>query len=249
MSSESIRRLRRSPLRRALLGVLAGPLLLTGFAAHAKGTLAADDPSWRLQSSADGINLYRSSIRGSGVVPLKATMTIPGTIEEVSLVLQDISRRSEWVGNRTESVLLERPSDYDQTEYLRVDLPWPVSDRSAVIRAHITVSDDRGRATITAESVESCPADTLPRLVRAQVHPSTFQMTQAPGRVEIVALVFVDPAGWIPKWIVNYFAGRVARATFVGLRRQVARNLYSAAQRRAMRERILAYGRAPTVTN
>jgi hypothetical protein len=80
-------------------------------------------------------------------------------------------------------------------------------------------------------------------LVRAQVHESTFHMTQKPGHVDVVALVFIDPCGWIPKWVVNYFASRVARSTCVGLRHQVGRNLYSAAQRNAMHERIQAYGR------
>jgi hypothetical protein len=32
-------------------------------------------------------------------------------------------------------------------------------------------------------------------------------MTQKSGEVEIVALVFIDPGGSVPKWIVNWFAG------------------------------------------
>ena len=229
-----------------LLSVLLAALSLGVFARAEPpaALLAADDPSWRLQSSSDGIELYRASLRGSGVVPVKATMSIPGTIEEVSLVLEDLPRRQEWIGNRTESLLLERVSDYDQTEYLRVDLPWPVLDRSALIRARVEVSEDHRTATIHAQSIASHPADTLPRLVRAEVAPSTLRMRQAPGQVEIEALVFIDPGGWIPKWIVNYFATRVARSTFSGLRRQVSRHLYSPSQIRTMRGRIEAYGRS-----
>jgi hypothetical protein len=232
------------PSRRAgrLLSALVAALTLCA-TVRAATPLAADDRAWQLQSSSDGIALYRASLRGSGIVPMKATLSIPGTIAEVSLVLEDIPRRQQWVGNRTESVVLERASDYDQVEYLHVDLPWPVNDRSALIRARVQVSEDRRTATIYAQSIASHPADTLPKLIRAEVAPSSFQMTQAPGRVEIVALVFVDPGGWIPKWLVNYFATRVARSTFRDLRRQVARRLYSPAQVRAMHQRIEAYGR------
>ncbi len=223
--------------RCALLALAASLLVVS--AARAGTLLSVDDPGWKLQSSGDGISLYRCQVKGSGVVPVKATMTIPGTIEEVSLVLEDIPRRPEWVGTRTKSTLLERRSDYEQYEYLRVYMPWPVSDRSAIIRARITVSDDRVRATIAAESVPSHPAaDTLPVLVRSQVHTSTFQMTQKPGQVEVVALVFIDPRGNVPKWIVNYFAGRMARATLRDLRKQVAKHLYSPAQVRQMTRRI-----------
>ena len=115
------------------------------------------------------------------------------------------------------------------------------SDRTALFNARVTVSDDRTRAIITAESVESPLADGLPRQVRARIHTSTFQMTQLPGRVEIVVLVFVDPGGFLPKWLVSRFTDHVARSTFVDLRRQVARKLYSARQIAAMRRRILAY--------
>jgi len=203
--------------------------------------IGVDDPSWHLESSSDGIVLYASSIPQAKVVPLKAVMTIPGTIEDVALVLEDMSRRGDWISNFGQSVMLERTNDYDQTEYLRVDLPWPAEDRSAVVRVRVTVSDDLARAVIAAESVESPLANKLPRLVRAQVHASTFQMTQLAGRVEVVALVFIDPCGSLPKWLVNYFTRRGARTTLSGLRRQVSRRLYSPGQVAAMRRRIEGY--------
>jgi len=203
--------------------------------------ITVDDPSWHLESSADGIALYSGSVPEVRVVPVKAVMTIPGTIADVALVLEDIPRRGDWISNFDQSVLLERPNDYDQTEYLRVDLPWPASDRTAVVRVRVTVSDDLRRATIAGESVNSPLADRFPKLVRAQVHTSTFQMTQVGDRVEVVALVFIDPSGSVPKWIVNFFTRRGARTTLTSLRRQVARRLYTASQVSAMRRRIEGY--------
>jgi hypothetical protein len=110
-----------------------------------------------------------------------------------------------------------------------------------VVRVRVTVSDDLRHATIAGESVDSRLADPLPKLVRAQVHASTFEMTQVGGRVEVVALVFIDPRGGVPTWIVNYFTRRGARQTLSGLRRQVARRLYSPSQVTAMRRRIEGY--------
>lgn len=203
--------------------------------------IGVDDPSWHLESSSDGIALYSSSIPEVRVVPLKVVMTIPGTIEEVALVLEDLTRRGDWISDFGQSILLERTNDYDQTEYLRVDLPWPAQDRSAVVRIRVTVSDDLRRAVIAGESVETPLANRLPKLVRAQVHASTFQMTQVGGTVQVVALVFIDPCGGLPKWIVNYFTRRGARTTLAGLRRQVARRLYSPSQVAAMRRRMEGY--------
>ena len=228
--------------RVAVAMLLVAGLTAPSFAeGPARPRIAIDDPSWHLESSSDGITLFSNSIPGIGVVPLKAVMTIPGTIEEVSLVLEDISRRGEWISNFGRSVVLDKANDYDQTEYLRVDMPWPASDRSALVRARITVSDDLKRATIAAESIDSFPADTLPVLVRSKIYASTFQMTQVGDHVEVVALVFIDPRGSIPKWIVNYFTRRVSRSTLSGLRRQVARKLYASAQVAAMHARMHGY--------
>ena len=229
----------------AAIGVLAlacfAATLEAGPATMPRDRITMDDPSWHLESSSDGIALYSGSVPAERVVPVKAVMTIPGTIADVALVLEDISRRGDWISNFEKSVLLERPNDYDQTEYLLVDLPWPASDRTAVVRIQVTVSDDLRRATIAGESVNSPLADRFPKLVRAQVHSSTFQMTQVGDRVEVVALVFIDPSGSVPKWIVNYFTRRGARTTLVGLRRQVARRLYTLSQVSAMRRRIEGY--------
>lgn len=216
-------------------------LLACAGAAGAQPRIALDAPSWRLQSSDKGISIYRANVVGTNVVPFKAVMTIPGTLEEVSMVLEDISRRGEWISHYGMSLLLDRPNDYDQIEYLRVAMPWPVADRSALIRVRITVSDDVHTATIAAESVESHPRDTLPALVRALVYASTFQMTQVDDHVEVASLVFIDPRGRIPAWVVNYFTSRVAQSTLEGLRKQVARNLYAREKLDAMRNRMAGY--------
>ena len=233
----------RFGLRRGLPGALwlIGAIPALCLAQRAQPRIEMADSSWHLESSDDGIFLFTSAVPGTGIAPFKAVMTIPGTIADVSMVLEDIPRRSDWISNFGLSALLERASDYDQTEYLRVAMPWPASDRSALIRVQITVTDDLQQATIAAESVDGHQADTLPVLVRSRVYASTFQMTQVGDHVEVAALVFIDPRGSIPKWIVNFFTGRVARATLGGLRRQVARKLYAPAQLQAMHQRMQAF--------
>ena len=64
-------------------------------AAQPPQKISIEGSNGRLESSADGITIHGSSVRGIGVVPLKATMIIPGTMEEISLVLEDIARRRE----------------------------------------------------------------------------------------------------------------------------------------------------------
>src|SRR5437870_7266084 len=102
---------RTSNRLRVVLACLSSTLLL-GSTMRAQPHIAIEDASWHLESSSDGILLYSGSVAGVGIVPLKVVMTIPGTIEEVSLVLEDIPRRGEWISNFSQSVLLERTNDY-----------------------------------------------------------------------------------------------------------------------------------------
>jgi hypothetical protein len=203
--------------------------------------ITVDSPLWRRQSDSDGIVLYEADVQRGGVVPVKAEMTIPGTIEEISAVLEDIPRRGDWVMHFGESRLLERRNDYQQSEYLRMAMPWPVADRCTLVQVDISVSDDRRTASIAAHSIDCCLPAGAPDNVRAKVYASTFQMTQDGPQVRVVGLVFIDPEGALPKWAVNLYTRVVARHTLSHLRRQVGRKLYGPAVLADLTRRIQGY--------
>jgi len=207
-------------------------------AALAEPHIALDSPLWRLESDDDGVRLYSSRVEGTDIVPFKAVMSIPASIEEVAAVLEDMPRRSEWVARFGGSVLLERWGDYDRTEYVRMRMPWPLSDRTARVRVLVSVSRHRNVVSIVGRSVRARGRPDLPEFVLAEVYESTFQMARRAGSTEVTALAFVDPRGNLPKWVVNLFTGREARRTLVGLRRQVDRNLYGPAVLGEIRARI-----------
>lgn len=196
---------------------------------------------WSLESDSRGICIYACRVQGTGIVPFKSVMTIPASIEEISAVLEDISRRGEWIVRFGESRLIERKNDYDQTEYLRMSMPWPLTDRTAFVRVQITVSDDLRTASIAGRTVSGTASAELPELVRAEIYESTFQMTVTPGGTEVSALIFIDPRGNLPQWAVNFYTKRVSRGTLEGLRRQVAKKLYSEEVLKALRHRIKNY--------
>ena len=216
-------------------------LLVQASLAWARPSVKVDSSAWRLASDHDGIALYSCQVEGTGIVPFKAVMRIPASIEEISVVLEDASRRGDWISHFGSSALLERKDDYEQTEYLRMAMPWPIADRTSVVRVRISVSKDQRTATIAGRSVEAAPTAAYPALVRALIYDSTFQMTRAAEGTEVTALIFIDPQGNLPKWAVNLFTGTVSRSTLAGLRRQVAKKLYSPEVIAAMRERILDY--------
>lgn len=224
-----------------------GLLLLLAHPALARPHISIDSPRWRLESRYDGISLYSSRVEGTGIVPLKAVMTIPASIAAISAVLEDASRRREWVARFGGSVLLEKKTDYEQIEWVRMLMPWPLSDRTARVRLLVSSSDDGKTVTVAGSSVRCCPRSDLPEFVRAEIYESTFQMVRRGSQTEVTALAFVDPRGNVPQWVVNLFTGREARRTLEGLRRQVAKELYPPATLEAVRMRIRNYPGRETV--
>ena len=218
------------------IGLLCYPV-----ATWASPKISLDSTLWKLESQSHGISLSTCTVLGTGIVPVKSVMTIPASVEEVSAVLEDAPRRGQWIARFGSSALLERLNDYNQTEYLRMSMPWPFVDRTAIVRVRIGVSEDQSVATVEATSVANYPAPGLPMLLRSEVFESTFQMRRSPEGTRVTALVFVDPKGNLPAWVVNLFTSRVSRQTLEGLRRQVARKLYSPAALEALHHRILHY--------
>jgi hypothetical protein len=219
--------------------LLLSPLLSAAPAARPQAPL--EPARWSLDSDREGIALYSASVPGTKIIPFKCVMSLPAGIEEISAVLEDAPRRHEWISRFAGSALLERASDYEQTEYLRMSLPWPFLDRTALLRVKITVSPGRDSASIAASSVTLAAKTGLPELVRCEIYDSTFQMLRTPKGTEVTALVFIDPKGNLPAWVVNLFTSKVSRRTLEGLRRQVGRKLYSAAELEAMHQRIMRY--------
>jgi hypothetical protein len=219
-------------------------LLLLGLSSGLAAEPAPLGGPWKLESQRNGIALYTRRLGSSRIVPVKCVMSLPASIEEISAVLEDASRRGEWIDRFGASCLLERKSDYEQTEYLRMSLPWPFRDRSSLVKVLISVSDDLSTATIAASSVSCCARAGLSEGVRAEVFESTFEMRKMAGGTEVTALVFIDPKGDLPAWVVNLFTGAVSRRTLEGLRRQVARRLYGPDVLEALHQRILRYSRS-----
>lgn len=220
-----------------------GLLLALALAAQLQALpkIPLDSPRWKMESMHGGICLYSCEVEGTGIVPFKSVMTIPASIEEISAVLEDAPRRWDWIARFGGSELVERKNDYEQTEYVRILMPWPFEDRSTLVRVRISVSDDQSTATIAASSVSCCARASLPELVRAEVNESSFQMRRVGGGTEVTALVFIDPKGNLPKWVVNLFTGGVSRRTLEGLCRQVQRHLYGKDVLEALHHRIQDY--------
>ena len=153
---------------------------------------------------------------------LRAETTIEAELQQVSAVIQDVERHSEWVAQCVESRLLRREGNV-ALHYTRIALSWLAADRDAVLRSelHVLAPDAELRASfsdITEPRVP--PAPGVVRMPRLAGHYHLWALAGGGTRVEY--LFDADPGGWLPTWLARSVARQLPLHTLQNLRARVA---------------------------
>ena len=181
--------------------------------------------AWEELSNEDGIKVWRRDVDGSPVVAFKGETVINAPLAKVANVLDDTSRKGEWVANLLESKDLTIFSPTDRIEYNRTEAPWPIKDRDFVFRA--TVQVDKSSKTITIQ-IKSTTHASKPvdedKAVRGELLESSYVLASlGENRTRVTVEMQVDPKGSVPKWVVNWAQKGWPRKTLEGIRGQCAK--------------------------
>lgn len=179
---------------------------------------------WEEIANEDGIRVFRREMEGSSFKGLKGIGVVDAPIAKVSAVLDDTTRRMEWVANSRDCRTLKRINDFERIEYNQVVVPWPFQDRDFVFHASVSVNPQAREIRILMKSVEE--EKLMPKrsgVVRGIIHQSNYLLREIDGgkRTLISVEVEADPAGEIPSWLVNTFQKGWARHMILGIREQV----------------------------
>jgi hypothetical protein len=179
---------------------------------------------WKKVGSSEGITVYRKEVPGDPVFAYKGEGTLEAPAGKLISVARDIPRQPEWVNRLEEARVLREVGPNHRIIYLKVDSPWPVSDRDFVIESKLVIDAKRKSARFENRSVEDSLAPPNKCCVRGVVHRNqiNLEMIDA-GRTGISAEAHVDPRGSLPAWLVNKVQQTFPRKTIAGLLRQVAK--------------------------
>lgn len=197
----------------ALLGI-GGAVWLAPSVAWAGG--------WEKTSSRDGITVYRKSVPGSALKGFRGTVVIDAPMEKLVWVLADNTRRKDWTDRLETSTILERRSAYDCVMYQRYSAPAIISDRDFVFRA-AAYTRPSGEAVLDVASVVHPKAPKSPG-VRGELQQNRFGLRSlGPSKTHVDAVIFADPKGSIPAWVVNLVQKSWPMNTLQALREHVSK--------------------------
>lgn len=178
---------------------------------------------WEYSNDDDGVRVWRRDVEGSRVVAFRGETVIDAPIAKVVSVLDDTSRRLEWVHSAKETRKIRQVGTLERVEYNHTGAPWPVRDRDFVYLAKIALDRTLKQVRIAIHSVADEAMPEADCCVRGEIAKSLYILTSVENgtKTHITVEVNADPKGAIPKFIANIFQKSWPRKTLLGVKRQV----------------------------
>jgi hypothetical protein len=163
---------------------------------------------WKLSKDKDGIKVYESETKTSNYKSIRVECVLQGTYDKLIALLNDVSRHKAWVYNNKISYILKRNSAYDLYYYTETNLPWPMSNRDAVI--HLTMNRDSldRFLQITGTGLPNNIPEKSGKVRVPRTSVSWYVTKPTATTIKIVYTFDADPGGSLPSWLVNMFADK-----------------------------------------
>ena len=177
-------------------------------------TSAFSQYNWKLTKDKDGIRVYQSEIKGSDFKSIKVECTLQGTYDKLISILSNVPLHKDWVYRVKAPYIIKKNSPWDFYYYTEAIMPWPMSNRDAVV--HIIMNKDSLNRFLKITSIGE--PHLIPekgdkvRVPRSSV--SWYVTMPTANNIYIIYTFEADPGGSIPSWIVNMFVDKAPYESF-----------------------------------
>lgn len=163
---------------------------------------------WKLNKDKDGIKVYLAENPRSKFKSVRVECTLSGTYDKLISILTDIDHLKDWVYNTKMSYLIKKNSPYDLFYYTETYIPWPMSNRDAVVHLRI-VKDSLLRYIKIVSTNENRLVPEKDGKVRILYSSVNWYVTMPTSKtISIIYTFEADPGGNLPAWVVNSFADK-----------------------------------------
>ena len=163
---------------------------------------------WKLSKDKDGIKVYESAVKNSDLKSIKVECDLDDGNDKFISVLNDVTHYKNWVYNTKVSYIIKRISPSEFYYYEETFLPWPISNRDAVLHLKMDKDSLSGslKVTISAEPGYIPKKSGLVRVSHCMIN---WTVTSHSTTTSHHSYIFeIDPGGSVPAWLVNIFADK-----------------------------------------
>jgi hypothetical protein len=160
--------------------------------------------NWKKLFNKNGITVYSKRAADSDVLALKAAGILDAPMDQVMEVLRKVDISREWIPGIDDKVSVKDFSDLEAITYSVNKLPWPFAHRSLLLHNKLRLDEEENYLVVDIRSVDSETNHIQENYIRANMYCGQIIMRPAGlGQTEIELILFVDPKGHIPAWLVN----------------------------------------------
>jgi len=184
-------------------------VLCSGFAFSVKGQY-----DWKLTKAKDGISVYQSAVKYSNYKSIKVECTLSGNYDKLIAVLNNVGGQKDWVYHNKEAYVLKQISLHEFYYYTEASLPWPMSNRDAIV--HLKMDRDSLNRFLNITSI-GVPDYISEKSGKVRVTSSTIKWNVTMPTTNTIKIIYIfeaDPGGSLPAWVANMFADKGPYETF-----------------------------------
>jgi len=194
--------------------------LLSSAFLHAK-----QDEDWTLRKEKNGIQVYTKKRAESNLYMYKVKTQINASVEKVYDQVIDFRENLKYMELVDSLKFLNHREDISYINYMRFDMPWPVTNREMVMEMDVHHHTDSIRLV----------SNDLPGYVEQnknyiQVEDFSeewiMKFNESQKTTYITIKGWVNPGGDIPAWIVNLFSVRTPFRFISGILSEVKQDSY-----------------------
>jgi hypothetical protein len=173
--------------------------------------------TWKLINDKNDIKVYIGNVVNSKFKSIRVQTIFDGSIAKLMNILGNISKHPEWVYKAKSASILKQVGTHEYIYYTESILPWPLSNRDAII--HLTMMPDVSHRTLRVTAIsEPDFIGAKDGLVRIPYLKATWYVTESINKINIDYTFEVDPGGELPAWLVNMLADKGPLESFQSLR-------------------------------
>jgi hypothetical protein len=164
--------------------------------------------NWKLSKDEDGIKVYQSEVKHSKFKSIKVECTLEGTYDKLMAILNDVPNQKNWVYNNKNSSILKRVSASEFYYYSEIHLPWPMTNRDAIVHMKMN-KDSLNRFLMISEAGVPGYTPEKSGMVRVPRSDISWYVTMPSAKtISIVYIFDAEPGGSLPAWVVNMFTDK-----------------------------------------
>ena len=159
--------------------------------------------AWTLSKQAGAIKVFVRDTPGSAIKSFKGELIVNAKLTALVALIDDTKVYPKFFYQCKSAKNIKEVGNNQSYKYIVTGMPWPVKDRDTIVHSVISQNKQTKQVEIKMQA-----APTLMPLKKGRVRIKKMAgrwllIPEKNGMTKVVYEMTVDPAGSLPKWLVN----------------------------------------------